>query len=237
MADLLPALFHLPPPIGSSKMRLDRFGPYWKEPERHGLTNLRPYWSYDFAFAGLPAAERARLAYFFEHEYADGSDPLEHARPAAEAVAEWRKAAKAGARLELQASAEGPVVVDTRPCRQEETFAPGPQGLALLRALDAFRGRDGLAEAVRQQGVEIGAAKCEALLADFAARRFVIEENGCCLSLVVDPEERRRVDERQVALRAARFGFRWPDDFPDPEKREVVRTAMLALGGEAAPAA
>jgi Radical SAM superfamily len=234
MADLLPALFHLPPPMGSSKMRLDRFGPYWKSPDSYGLCNLRHQWSYDFAFAGLPEAERGRVAYFFEHDYVDGSDPLVYARPAAERVAEWREVAREKVRLELRMTPAGPIVYDTRPCRGEEVLALTPQGLALLRGLDAFRNRESLLEAVREQDIEMSEAECGRLLADFHARRLVIEENGCWLSLVLDPEQRQRVAERRVALRIGRFGFRWPDDFPDPAKREVVRAAMLALGSERA---
>jgi ribosomal peptide maturation radical SAM protein 1 len=232
MADLLPALFHLPPPMGCSKMRLDRFGPYWKAPESYGLCNLRHQWSYDFAYAGLPEAERDRLAYFFEHDYVDGSDPLVHARPTAERVAEWREVARDKVRLELRRTADGPIVFDTRPCRWEETYSLTAPGLALLSALDAFRSREGLLEAIREQGVEISDAECEHLLADFFARRLVIEENGNWLSLVVDPEQRKRVTERRVAIRLNQYGFRWPDDFPDPAKRAVVRAAMLALGTE-----
>ncbi len=236
MAELLPALFHLPPPLGSAKVRLDRFGPYWKWPERYGICNLRHHWSYDFAFVGLPEAERERLAYFFEHEYADGSDPRTYARPVAELVTRWREAPRAKVRLELRRSASGWSVFDTRPCRTEEVLALTPAALAVVRALDAFRSRGTLIEALRGQGVAISQAECERLLADFFARRFAIEENGCVLSLILDPEQRRRVAERQVALRLDRYGFRWPDDFPDPAKQEVVRAAMLALGAERAGA-
>ncbi len=37
--------------------------------------------------------------------------------------------------------------------------------------------------------------------------------------------------ERQVALRADRLGLRWPQDFPDPAHRRIVRAAMLGMGG------
>jgi hypothetical protein len=129
-------------------------------------------------------------------------------------------------------------VFDTRPCRVEESYPLTPAELALVRALDGFRSRDGLSAAIREQGVAISEPECDTLLAEFLARRFVIEEAGAYLSLIVDPEQRKRVAERQVALRLDRLGFRWPDDFPDPAKQEVVRAAMLALGcGPASPSA
>ncbi len=231
MAALLPALFHLPPPLGSSKVRLDRFGPYWKWPDRYGLANVRHHWSYDFAFAGLPDAERERLAYFFEHDYADGSEPRSYARAVAELATQWRQIARTGARLELQRSDAGASIVDTRPCAREPRRALAALELAIIQALDGFRGRASLAEAVRAQGLEADDAALGAVLADFLERGYVIEEGGVWLSLVLDPLERRRVSERQVALRVERMGLRWPQDFPDPERRQVVRAAMLALGG------
>jgi ribosomal peptide maturation radical SAM protein 1 len=231
MADLLPSLFHLSPPSGCSKVRLDRFGPYWKSPETYGLHNLRPYWSYDFALAGVPPAERARLAYFFEYEYGDGSNPYDYARPTAERVAEWRRAATGTQRvkLELHRSGSGPRVVDTRPCSREEVHPLTAPELALLHALDGFRSRNSLGDAVRAQGIDVDDAACEALADELLARHFLVEEHGILLSLVVDPRERERVAERQVTLRLDRLGLRWPEDFPDPQNQEVVRAAMLAM--------
>lgn len=236
MADLLPSLYHLSPPSGCSKVRLDRFGPYWTSPETYGLHSLRPYWSYDFALAGLPPAERARLAYFFEYEYGDGSNPYAYARPAAERVAEWRRAASGAehARLELQVSEAGTRVVDTRPCRREESYSLSAPELALLRALDGFRSRGSLGDALRAEGIDVDDAECEALADDFLDRRFLVEEHGILLSLVVDPAERQRVAERQVALRLDRLGLRWPEDFPDPQNQALVRAAMLAMAPQGA---
>ena len=233
MADLLPALCHLPPPMGSAVIRLDRFSPYWEAPERHGMVGVRHTWAYDYVFCGLAEAERDRLAYFFEYAYADGRRPLEYARMTAVRVSEWRDLAGAKKpQLELRVSADGAMIVDTRPCRRDELFAIGPVELAVLRALDGYRTVAGVPGALREAGIAIDPRDCEAIIAELIDRRFVIEESGYGLSLIVDPRERQRVAERQVTLRADRFGLRWPDDFPDPAKRQIVRSAMLALASE-----
>jgi len=90
----------------------------------------------------------------------------------------------------------------------------------------------GQAHASLIYGTYIAVAYFTPIIAELIDRRFVIEENGYGLSLVVDPRERQRVAERQVTLRADRFGLRWPDDFPDPAKRQIVRSALLALASE-----
>jgi hypothetical protein len=120
-------------------------------------------------------------------------------------------------------------VVDTRPCSREEVHPLTAPELALLHALDGFRSRNSLGDAVRAQGIDVDDAACEALADELLARHFLVEEHGILLSLVVDPRERERVAERQVTLRLDRLGLRWPEDFPDPQNQEVVRAAMLAM--------
>jgi ribosomal peptide maturation radical SAM protein 1 len=230
MAELLPSLYHLPPPGGFAPVRVDRFGPYWKTPKAYGLRNVRPYWSYDHAYAGLAPARRERLAYFFEHQYDDGRDPSAYTRPLAERTSEWRHLIRRQPiHLELQVSAAGASVFDTRPCAIDEVYPLDEVDLALLQVLDGIRGRGGLGDALRERGIEIDEAECDARLEGFKARRFVLEEGGCWLSLVTDPRERDRVARRKVILRASEHGLRWPEDFPDPAARELVRAAMLAL--------
>src|SRR5262249_51612687 len=162
-----------------------RFSPYWKAPERYGMIGVRHTWSYDYVFCGLPEAERGRLAYFFEYEYADGRRPWEYARTTAERAAEWRELARGKkTQLELRVSAEGAYIVDTRTCRRDELFPVGPLELAVLRALDGYRTLAGVPGVLREAGVELSARDCEVIIAELVARRFVLEENGYGLSLV-----------------------------------------------------
>jgi hypothetical protein len=214
-------------------VRLDRFSPYWEAPERHGMVGVRHTWAYDYVFSGLPEAQRGRLAYFFDYEYADGRQPLEYALTTAQRVSEWRELTRGKtAQLELRVSADGAVIFDTRPCRRDELFPVGPLVLAVLRALDGYRTLSGVPAALREAGIEVAPRDCDTIIAELIERRFVLEENGYGLSVIVDPRERQRVAERQVTLRAERFGLRWPEDFPDPAKRRIVRSAMLALASE-----
>jgi hypothetical protein len=99
----------------------------------------------------------------------------------------------------------------------------------VLRALDGYRTLSGVPAALRETGIEVAQRDCDTIIAELIDRRFVLEENGYGLSVVVDPRERLRVADRQVMLRANRFGLRWPEDFPDPAKRRIVRSASSAL--------
>src|SRR6185369_11973615 len=64
MADWLPAISHLQPPTGVSRVRYDRFSPYHMRPNDFGLT-LEPSRTYPYVY---PLSKEAlmRLAYSFE---------------------------------------------------------------------------------------------------------------------------------------------------------------------------
>ena len=64
MAAWLPAIFHLQPPTGVSRVRFDRFSPYHMRPQDFGLT-LEPSRAYAYVYP-LPRESLMRLAYSFE---------------------------------------------------------------------------------------------------------------------------------------------------------------------------
>jgi ribosomal peptide maturation radical SAM protein 1 len=90
LAELLPALYHLAPPLAIGRVRLDRFSPYFENPAAHGMSNVRPNRAFCYVY---PFAEDvlARLAYYHEYDYADGRDPLNYAAPLLEAADAWQQ--------------------------------------------------------------------------------------------------------------------------------------------------
>jgi ribosomal peptide maturation radical SAM protein 1 len=91
MAALLPLLTHLEPPTGCSPIRLDRFSPLYGDAEAAGLRRVRPTRAYYYAFP-LGRRELARLAYFFDFDYADGRSPEAYTRRVQNEIVKWRNA-------------------------------------------------------------------------------------------------------------------------------------------------
>lgn len=60
----LPALHHLHPANGASRIALERFSPYFDRPEL-GFADRRPHWQYPLIY-DLPDTELANLSYLFE---------------------------------------------------------------------------------------------------------------------------------------------------------------------------
>ncbi len=211
MAALMPKLFHLAAPLGAASIRLDRFSPYWKSPESYGLENIKPYQSYSFAYPGIAADQRARMAYFFDYDHADGRTPRNYAAKALKAVDEWLIASKRQATLEFRDLGGETAILDTRYGDNDELQVVSRMTCLLLKALDCCRTRPAaLAEATRLaalEGQSLPAEQFEALLAELIERGWVIEEDKKLLSLVVDRTERERVINRKVGWHLDEVGL------------------------------
>ncbi|HEV7507933.1 MAG TPA: RiPP maturation radical SAM C-methyltransferase [Thermoanaerobaculia bacterium] len=127
MAEWFPALEHLPPPGGVSRIRYDRFSPYQKRAEDFGLA-LRPIPAMAHVYP-LPEPDLADLSYFFAAEGRPdtftnaGIDPMT-GRPGAQAVRHgldrWIRAFWKGP-PDLMVVDDGAVLVfeDSRSCALE----------------------------------------------------------------------------------------------------------------------
>lgn len=73
LAALVPFLVHLPPPTGIVNMQLERFSPYFTDPARHGITNVRPRDYYKHLYPG-DHVDLERIAYQFDFDHPDQRD-------------------------------------------------------------------------------------------------------------------------------------------------------------------
>jgi len=207
MASLMPLLYHLPPPSGVCKVRLDRFSPYWQDPERYGIRNVRHYWSFGVAYAGLDPDQWDRVAYFFEYDHADGREPLSYAGGAVEVVNEWRARYAEKVTLEILPGTDR--VLDTRRGEAVERALEADEK-RLLRVLDRIRTPRGALAAIGRDADDetpINSERLQELLAAFVDREWVIAEDGKFLSVVVDRAEIQRVVRRKVNMQLEWLGF------------------------------
>jgi ribosomal peptide maturation radical SAM protein 1 len=122
MAEMIPLLVHLNPPLSCGRLRLDRFSPFHARHADYGFRRVRPARAYFFVF---PLARRAmhRLAYFFDYDYDDGRVPEDYLEPVRRAVALWNAGRMSGEdppRLDAQFEGNTIVVTDTRPVARAE---------------------------------------------------------------------------------------------------------------------
>ena len=168
---LIPLIEHLRPPMALAPVRVDRYSPYFEEPEAHGITGIAP----------LPGMERVwpegapveTISYHFTAELRSPfRDDPRLGRRVTGVVGGWSALwSRAGGPPVLAAEDAGGGrlrVVDTRRVSVEREVVLSVGASALLLELEKPRG-----------------AKGEAALAELLYRNFVVDHDGKVLSVVV----------------------------------------------------
>jgi ribosomal peptide maturation radical SAM protein 1 len=85
---VIDAISHLQPPTGFGPIRLDRFSPNYDFAADLGFANVRPDRNYSYVY-DLAPEQLAEIAYYFEHDYADGRNPDDYAEKPREQIRRW----------------------------------------------------------------------------------------------------------------------------------------------------
>lgn len=114
MADAIPSLSHLEPPNMPVRLRLDRFSPYFRDPERHGIEITGPRPSRKFLY-NLDDVDLSQLEYFFTFRYKDGRDPDSYVGRFVDACTQWTRDWRRNARaLTYHPQPDGSAVIVER---------------------------------------------------------------------------------------------------------------------------
>jgi len=115
LAELIPSIVHLAPPLAVGRVRLDRFSPYFEDPEGHGMANPRPNEAFPYVYP-FPDDVLRRMAYYYEYDYADGRNPLDYVAPALDEIETWQSLNRT-VTLRMWDRPDGVLILtDTRPC-------------------------------------------------------------------------------------------------------------------------
>ncbi|MDZ7620319.1 MAG: RiPP maturation radical SAM C-methyltransferase, partial [Patescibacteria group bacterium] len=193
MADLLPAIAHFSPPIAIGQVRADRFSPYFRQPERYGIGNLRPHRAFRFVYP-LPDDSLRRLAYYFEHDFLDGRDPRRYVGPLLDAVGTWQSVHD-GARLSASSQEDGTLVLsDTRPCATRFQYRLRGLERELYLYCDQGRSFEDLVRFAQDAvcDVSLDESSLRQLLANWTEARLMVRVDGRYLALALRVPGRER---------------------------------------------
>ncbi len=184
MARLLPLLTHLTPPMGATRVRLDRFSPHFDRAEAYGLVNVRPAVSYRHIY---PVADEAvtNLAYYFDYDYAEPQDVAGYTAPVVDAVRRWKQDASASELFFVDTGLELRLW-DERPSAQSALTVLTGLERTLYLACDRAQHLDPLLEQARAAGHQSAAhADVRASLDRLVAGGLAVEEASVYLSLAI----------------------------------------------------
>jgi ribosomal peptide maturation radical SAM protein 1 len=193
MADTMKSLAHLEPPNAPVRLRLDRFSPYHRDPERYGIDDIRPYDSRTFVY-DVPADELANLEYFFAFRYRDGRKPEEYVAGFRDSWREWSAAWQGNfKRLSYHVQGDAMHVYDRRSNVENKLYELSPAAARIYAACDAGTTPRVAWDALTpEERAETSVESVRNLLDDLTARRLMFHEGEYYLSLAVLGDEQWR---------------------------------------------
>ena len=186
MAKLLPLVTHLPPPVGASDIRLDRFSPNFFEADRLGLVNLVPSPAYRHVYR-VPSAALSNLAYYFAFDYRAPQDVERYTAPVRRKLRAWKKVRNRSDLFSVD-TAEHLLIWDLRPAvrgREPLTVLRGLDRL-LYQACDSASDAGQLGRKIDRHGVPLPSPEeIERRLEPLVARGLVVKDGSRYLALAV----------------------------------------------------
>jgi len=178
VASWVPALVHLRPPEICSRIRFDRFSPYFTEPEQFGVSNRRAHAAYGYVYS-FDDDVLARLAYYFEYDFSGKSAIDDYAKPAVDMMTDWQKSG-GSAVLEAHIEPDELLIIDSRFAERSDYRVRGLEREIYLYC-DEIRSFNAIARNFPQDAPET----IQRLLDSFLAKRLMANEDNSYLSLAV----------------------------------------------------
>jgi ribosomal peptide maturation radical SAM protein 1 len=187
MADLTPSLVHLEPPSTPVALRLDRFSPYFKDPDRFGITITGPRPSRVHVL-GHDAEAIEPMEYFFMFDYLDGRKPSSYVGRFLEACRVWREDKRTNfGRLGWAYHGAGLRIHDLRSTGSHRSYLLGPIEARLYLGCDAGATAIALhAELPPSARTQFDVVAIERFLDELIARRLACRDGKKVLALAVD---------------------------------------------------
>jgi ribosomal peptide maturation radical SAM protein 1 len=187
--ELIPSLYHLPPPQGVGPVWLERFSPYYTED--FPVHDVRPREAYSFAYP-IPGIDLNRIAYFFDHS-AEGIASPQVCDRLAEAVGQWRArwAAPSPPVLSYVRGPDWIAIQDTR-CEVPRRFTiSGWRAAAYEHCGDKARNVPRLRELLQSSGATGATGAAITRFLDTCLKeRLMVSGEGRYLSLALPAPER-----------------------------------------------
>ncbi len=183
MAELVPLLTHLEPPLCGSQLNLDRFSPNFDQARELGFTNLRPHTGF---FHIYPFEEGVvhNLAYSFDYQYRDPQPVQQYTEKLLKRISGWQES-RDSADLFFQDSGDELRVWDFRPSSHGRlTRLRGLEREGYLVCDQACSPRQ-LIQGLALRGLEVEVADLDGILGQALDGGLMVWMDGRYLSLAL----------------------------------------------------
>jgi hypothetical protein len=191
MAKLVPLLVHLHPPCGFGKITLDRFSPYFVNPVKYGIDNIRPWVPYQFIYPTLSDKELYKIAYHFDFDYIDAMDPATYTKELEQQLTTWKslwnaednRTKSTPPALNMVAGDDMIMIKDTRPCSLQSYYTllyPEAKVYDICKTMHTFQT---LFIKMQQQHPDITEDELKNTICNLHEKRLLLCDNENYLSL------------------------------------------------------
>lgn len=189
MAEMIPELAHIQPPIGRStaRMRLDRNSPYFRNPQAYGIIDIHPATAYRYIY---PFQEEilARLAYFFDFDCANRQNMDRYTYPLDRAIEQWHEQF-GSASLLLMPGKERLILFDTRPIANQREVVLEGIAKVIYEFCEAGQTLSSIIRYLQDLGesntTPIDTSQIESILASMIERHLILYVDNRYLSLAI----------------------------------------------------
>jgi len=182
--ELLASIRFLEPPGTCGPLRLDRFSPYFNNPESFGLKNLRPMRAYSFLYP-VNAQSMSQIAYYFDFDYEQDVDPRGFAAEVIDYVDDWNKHLDIGT-LKGVVKPDGQLVlIDTRNQTGMLTFALDGLERKVYEYCDQVHSLQAIIRHLGQHAEVIDETSVKAFLDSLMANQLMVTDGTRYLSLAL----------------------------------------------------
>lgn len=183
LLEILPSVAFLSAPDFCVALSLDRFSPYFEEPERHGFREVTPLRSYRYLYPFGEDVLRG-IALTFEYDDRPGLARSIYLRRLHRAVAEWRQRGPVGELRYGRGAAGELTLVDDRAITDQATVDLDDLDELLYTACDDIATIDQL-EALARERLPERVPDVGDRLASFVERRLMVRSGSRFLSLAL----------------------------------------------------
>lgn len=199
MAELVPAIVHLCPPMGINPVLLVRFSPLFENSDRFGIENVRAHGGYRSIYP-FEQSELDSLAGFFDCDFAGKDKMIAYMEPLKKRVHLWKQlwSRPHPPALTMDIGNEGKVMIhDTRPGQNGHRFEFSGLAATAYTACEGICSFESLAASMEREwgGQYPGNPELIRILNHMVDNDLMLHEDGQYLSLAVGRETTAEVSE------------------------------------------
>ena len=184
MAELLPLLTHLTPPLTGLSIILERFSPNFNEAKALGFKNVRPSEGYFFTYA-LPGEALHNMAYFFSYEYQEERNVWSYVNRLSKHIWQWKDEHGTSALYAVDKE-DHLLIFDTRKVApRPRVTLTGAERWALLACDGAIPLEKLKARYLEEDPASRGWDSLESVLSRLAEARLLVSDGKSCLGLPI----------------------------------------------------